>query len=117
MYVELKNINKTYGSYQASRNVNFGIEKGKLIGLLGPSGSGKTTILRMIAGLETPDSGEVIIDGKVVNDVPASQRGIGFVFQNYALFPTMTVAKNIAAGLKGSKEEKTKKVQEMIRKI
>ena len=53
-------------SYQASRNVNFGIEKGKLIGLLGPSGSGKTTILRMIAGLETPDSGEVIIDGKVV---------------------------------------------------
>ena len=73
MYVELKNINKTYGSYQASRNVNFGIEKGKLIGLLGPSGSGKTTILRMIAGLETPDSGEVIIDGKVVNDVPASQ--------------------------------------------
>lgn len=56
MYVELKNINKTYGSYQASRNVNFGIEKGKLIGLLGPSGSGKTTILRMIAGLETPDS-------------------------------------------------------------
>ena len=82
MYVELKNINKTYGSYQASRNVNFGIEKGKLIGLLGPSGSGKTTILRMIAGLETPDSGEVIIDGKVVNDVPASQRGIGFVFKN-----------------------------------
>jgi len=79
MYVELKNINKTYGSYQASRNVNFGIEKGKLIGLLGPSGSGKTTILRMIAGLETPDSGEVIIGGKVVNDVPASQRGIGFI--------------------------------------
>ena len=63
MYVELKNINKTYGSYQASRNVNLGIEKGKLIGLLGPSGSGKTTILRMIAGLETPDSGDIIIDG------------------------------------------------------
>ena len=66
--------------------MDFGIEKGKLIGLLGPSGSGKTTILRMIAGLETPDSGEIIIDGKVVNDVPASERGIGFVFQNYALF-------------------------------
>ena len=95
MYVELKNINKTYGSYQASRNVNFGIEKGKLIGLLGPSGSGKTTILRMIAGLETPDSGEVIIDGKVVNDVPASQRGIGFVFQNYNLLQTLNVKSNI----------------------
>ena len=100
MYVELKNINKTYGSYQASRNVNFGIEKCILIGLLGPSGSGKTTIHRMIAGLETPDSGEVIIDGKVVNDVPASQRGIGFVFQNYALFRYMTDYDNVAFGLK-----------------
>ena len=106
MYVELKNINKTYGSYQASRNVNFGIEKGKLIGLLGPSGSGKTTILRMIAGLETPDSGEVIIDGKVVNDVPSSQRGIGFVFQNYALFRYMTVYDNVAFGLKVQKADK-----------
>ena len=104
MYVELKNINKTYGSYQASRNVNFGIEKGKLIGLLGPSGSGKTTILRMIAGLETPDSGEVIIDGKVVNDVPASQRGIGFVFQNYALFRYMTVYDNVSFGLDWKKD-------------
>ena len=62
MYVELKNINKNFGDYKASDNVNFGVEKGKLIGLLGPSGSGKTTILRMIAGLETPDSGDIIID-------------------------------------------------------
>ena len=91
MYVELKNINKTFGDYKASDNVNFGIEKGQLIGLLGPSGSGKTTILRMIAGLENPDSGEIVIDGKVVNDIPASKRGIGFVFQNYALFRYMTV--------------------------
>lgn len=66
MYVELKNINKTFGNYKASDNVNFTIEQGKLIGLLGSSGSGKTTILRMIAGLETPDSGKIIIDGKVV---------------------------------------------------
>ena len=63
MYVELKDINKTFGDYKASDHVSFGIEKGKLIGLLGPSGSGKTTILRMIAGLEQPDSGEIIIDG------------------------------------------------------
>ena len=74
MYVELKDINKTFGDYKASDHVSFGIEKGKLIGLLGPSGSGKTTILRMIAGLEQPDSGEIIIDGKVVNDIPASER-------------------------------------------
>ena len=116
MYVELKNINKTYGSYQASRNVNFGIEKGKLIGLLGPSGSGKTTILRMIAGLETPDSGEVIIDGKVVNNVPASQRGIGFVFQNYALFRYMTVYDNVAFGLKVQKADK-KKIDTRVREL
>jgi sulfate transport system ATP-binding protein len=106
MYVELKNINKNYGSYKASDNVNFGIEKGKLIGLLGPSGSGKTTILRMIAGLETPDSGEIIIDGQVVNNIPASKRGIGFVFQNYALFRYMTVYDNIAFGLKVQKAKK-----------
>ena len=120
MYVELKNINKTYGSYQASRNVNFGIEKGRLIGLLGPSGSGKTTILRMIAGLETPDSGEIIIDGKVVNDVPASERGIGFVFQNYALFRYMTVYDNVAFGLKVQKVDKKKihaRVMELVKLV
>ena len=64
MYVELKNINKTFNDYKASNNVNFAIEKGKLVALLGPSGSGKTTILRMIAGLENPDSGDILIDGK-----------------------------------------------------
>ena len=120
MYVELKNINKTYGSYQASRNVNFGIEKGKLIGLLGPSGSGKTTILRMIAGPENPDSGEIIIDGKVVNDVPASERGIGFVFQNYALFRYMTVYDNVAFGLKVQKVDKKKihaRVMELVKLV
>ena len=95
MYVELKDINKTYAGYQASNHVSFGIEQGRLIALLGPSGSGKTTILRMIAGLETPDSGEIVIDGKVVNNIPASERGIGFVFQNYALFPHMTVLDNV----------------------
>ncbi|MDY2783481.1 MAG: ABC transporter ATP-binding protein, partial [Candidatus Pseudoruminococcus sp.] len=117
MYVELKNINKTFGDFKASDNVNFGIEKGKLIGLLGPSGSGKTTILRMIAGLETADSGDIVIDGKVVNDVPASKRGIGFVFQNYALFRYMTVYDNIAFGLKVNKWKKSdikNRVDELI---
>ena len=68
MYVELKNINKTFGDYKASDNVNFGIEKGRLIGLLGPSGSSKTTILRMIAGLENPDSGEIVIQKEELSD-------------------------------------------------
>ena len=114
MYVELKNINKVFGDYKASNNVNFGIEKGKLVALLGPSGSGKTTILRMIAGLEHPDSGDIIIDGKVVNDIPASKRGIGFVFQNYALFRYMTVYDNIAFGLRVQKVSK-KKIDERMK--
>lgn len=116
MYVELKNINKNFGDYKASDNVNFGVEKGKLIGLLGPSGSGKTTILRMIAGLETPDSGDIIIDGVRVNDLAASKRGIGFVFQNYALFQYMTVYDNIAFGLRVQKADK-KKIDERVREL
>ena len=116
MYVELKNINKNFGDYKASDNINFGVEKGKLIGLLGPSGSGKTTILRMIAGLETPDSGDIIIDGVRVNDLAASKRGIGFVFQNYALFRYMTVYDNIAFGLRVQKADK-KKIDERVREL
>ncbi|HWQ78068.1 MAG TPA: ABC transporter ATP-binding protein [Anaerovoracaceae bacterium] len=118
MYVELKNLNKKFSGYQASDNVSFSIEKGKLIGLLGPSGSGKTTILRMIAGLETPDSGDIFVDGKRVNDIPASRRGIGFVFQNYALFRYMTVFDNIAFGLEVQKRDKEyirHRVNELIR--
>ncbi|HEX3078688.1 MAG TPA: ABC transporter ATP-binding protein [Lachnospiraceae bacterium] len=117
MYVELKNINKTFEDYKASNNVSFGIEKGKLIGLLGPSGSGKTTILRMIAGLEYPDSGDILIDNVRVNDIAASKRGIGFVFQSYALFRYMKVFDNIAFGLevqKKSKNEIKERVSEMI---
>lgn len=117
MYVELKNINKSFKDFKASNNVNFSIEEGKLIGLLGPSGSGKTTILRMIAGLETPDSGDIIIGGTRVNDIPAGKRGIGFVFQNYALFRHMTVFDNIAFGLQVQKKDKKfikTRVQELI---
>ncbi|HHX56717.1 MAG TPA: sulfate ABC transporter ATP-binding protein [Clostridiales bacterium] len=120
MYVELKNINKTFGNFKAADDVCFGIEKGKLIGLLGPSGSGKTTILRMIAGLETPDCGDIFIDGQRVNDIPAGKRGIGFVFQNYALFRYMTVFDNIAFGLEVQKESKINiknRVSELIELI
>ena len=109
-------MNKTFSDYKASDNVSFGIEKGKLIALLGPSGSGKTTILKMIAGLETPDSGDIIIDGKVVNDIPASKRNIGFVFQNYALFRYMTVYENIAFGLRVKKMDK-KVIDERVKEL
>ncbi|ALB44657.1 sulfate/thiosulfate import ATP-binding protein CysA [Clostridium beijerinckii] len=120
MYVELKNINKKFGDYKASDNVSFRIEQGKLIGLLGPSGSGKTTILRMIAGLETPDEGDIIINGVKVNDIEPGKRGIGFVFQSYALFRHMTVYDNVAFGLvvqKAKKDYIHERVMELIELI
>ena len=117
MYVEMRQINKTFDGFQASKDVSFGVEKGHLAALLGPSGSGKTTILRMIAGLDKPDSGDIMINGTRVNDIPGSKRGIGFVFQNYALFRYMTVADNIAFGLevqKKSKAEIKSRVEELL---
>ena len=99
-FVEFKHVNKTFGDFQASNDVSFTVEKGKLIGLLGPSGSGKTTILRILAGLETADNGEIYIDGQLVNDIPAAKRGVGFVFQSYALFRYKTVFENVAFGLR-----------------
>lgn len=116
MYVEMKNIYKRYGDFLASDNVSFGTEKGKLVALLGPSGSGKTTLLRMIAGLENPNSGDIFIDGKRVNDIPASKRGIGFVFQNYALFRYMTVFDNVAFGLELQKMPK-KQIKERVKEL
>lgn len=116
MYLEIKRINKTFDGFQASKEVSFGVEEGKLAALLGPSGSGKTTILRMIAGLDAPDSGDIIIDGARINDVPGSKRGIGFVFQNYALFQYMTVADNIGFGLKVQKKSK-KEIQNRIEEL
>lgn len=106
-YVELRDINKSFGDYKASDHVSFTVEKGKLVGLLGPSGSGKTTILRILAGLETADSGDIYINGRLVNDIPASKRGIGFVFQSYALFRYKTVFENIAFGLRIEKWKKS----------
>ena len=113
----MKDINKTFDGFHASRDVSFGIEKGHLAALLGPSGSGKTTILRMIAGLDRPDDGDILVEGKRINEIPGSRRGIGFVSQNYALFRYMTVEKNIAFGLeiqKKSKKEIKERVDELL---
>jgi len=106
MHIEVRNLNKNFGDFHAVKDVSFEIEKGHLIGLLGPSGGGKTSILRMLAGLESPSSGDILFYGKRVNDLPPQERGIGFVFQNYALFKHMTVYDNIAFGLKVKKQSK-----------
>jgi sulfate transport system ATP-binding protein len=107
MHISVQSLNKSFGSFEAAKEVSFHIEKGKLIGFLGPSGGGKTTILRMLAGLEQPDSGDISFHGKRVNDLSPQDRHIGFVFQNYALFKHMTVYENIAFGLQVQKKTKS----------
>jgi sulfate/thiosulfate transport system ATP-binding protein len=107
MSIELRNVSKEFGSVAAVNNVSFSVKDGELMALLGPSGGGKTTVLRMIAGLEMPTSGDVFIRGQRVNDVSVQQRNIGFVFQNYALFKNMNVFKNIAFGLKIKKWQRS----------
>jgi sulfate transport system ATP-binding protein len=99
MSILVENISKTFGNYQALSQVNLEIKNGSLVGLLGPSGSGKSTLLRILAGLEMPDSGRIWLEGQDATKFPLQQREIGFVFQNYALFPHLTVAKNISFGL------------------
>lgn len=116
MQVTVQHLCKSFGGYEASKDISFTIEKGSLIGLLGPSGGGKTTILRMLAGLEQPDSGEILFNGQNVNDLPPQKRGIGFVFQNYALFKHMTVFDNIAFGLTVQKAKK-KDIEERVAEL
>ena len=118
MSIELRSISKKFGQVAAVDQVSLRVDEGELVALLGPSGGGKTTVLRMIAGLETPTEGEILIAGKVMNDVPVQRRNIGFVFQGYALFRTMSVWDNIAFGLKirgASKTEIDTRVGELLR--
>ncbi|MCI1974392.1 MAG: ABC transporter ATP-binding protein [Limosilactobacillus sp.] len=105
--LEFKHVGKRYDENVVLRDINFGVEAGKFYTLLGPSGSGKTTILRIIAGFDQASSGEVLFDGQRINDVPANQRQVNTVFQDYALFPHMNVAENVAFGLQIKGVKKT----------
>ena len=128
MSIEARAISKHFGAYTALNNVDLKVETGRLTALLGPSGSGKTTLLRIIAGLEFPDAstdphaGRVLFHGENVSNVPAGKRGVGFVFQHYALFRHMTVFDNIAFGLtvrpgksRPSRPEIADRVHELLR--
>ena len=118
--VELRSVTKRYGSVLAVDAVSFTIEAGHLVTLLGPSGCGKTTTLRMIAGLEVPTSGEILIGDEDVTRMPTSARDVSMVFQSYALFPHMTVMENVSYGLSGSglgKAGQREKAEEGLRLV
>jgi sulfate/thiosulfate transport system ATP-binding protein len=117
MAIEVHEVNKRFGDFVALQDVSITVNDGALTALLGPSGSGKSTLLRIIAGLETPDSGQVLIEGADVTTAPARKRGVGFVFQHYAPFKHMTVQDNVGFGLsvrKRPKEEIRERVAELL---
>ncbi len=117
MSIEVRGVSKSYGHFVALENINVSLPTGQLTALLGPSGGGKSTLLRIIAGLESADGGEVEIEGTNATKLPPQKRNVGFVFQHYAVFKHMTVAKNVAFGLeirKRPKAEVKAKVAELL---
>jgi len=124
MTISIRSVQKTFGRFPALNDISLEIKPGELLALLGPSGSGKTTLLRAIAGLEYPESGQILFDGEDVTYSGAAQRRVGFVFQQYALFKHMTVARNVAFGLdvrkgkdKPPKAEITARVDELLKLV
>ncbi len=113
-FVKVRDLSKQYGDTRVFKNINFDIKKGEFITLLGPSGCGKSTLLRCIAGLNDINGGEIIMEGEEISSLPPRERKIGMVFQNYALFPNMTVEENIAFGLKIKKYENIEKKVERV---
>jgi putative spermidine/putrescine transport system ATP-binding protein len=116
-FLEIKNLEKSFGANRVVKDFSLEIEKGEFVSLLGPSGCGKTTVLRMVAGFETPTAGSIRIDGQDVLGLKTSQRNIGMMFQAYALFPNLTVAQNVGFGLRVAKmdvAEASKRIKEML---
>lgn len=116
-YIEFKNIHKRFGDIHVLKGINLTIEQGEFVTLLGPSGCGKSTLLRCFSGLETVSEGEIYLDGVNITDFTPKQRKIGMVFQQYSLFPNMTVRQNVAFGLQIQKKEKSfieEKVKEVL---
>ena len=116
-FVKFDNVDKSYdGKVLVVKGLNLDIEEGEFVTMLGPSGSGKTTCLMMLAGFETPTHGEIYLDGNVISNIPPHKRGIGMVFQNYALFPHMTVYENLAFPLRVRKIPKDEADKKLIKR-
>lgn len=115
--IRLSGLSKSWGQHQVIKSLDLEFERGHLIALLGPSGCGKSTLLRLLAGLETPDAGQVLIDGRDVTHAQPSERGLSMVFQSYALFPHLTIAENICFGMQVrgvSKAERQERLQDAL---
>ena len=116
-YIRFENVNKSFGTNHVLKDINLDVEKGELVTLLGPSGCGKSTLLRCLSGLEQVSGGRIYLDGEDITDVSPRRRGIGMVFQQYSLFPNMSVKNNVAFGLKMKgtpKSEIDERVKEML---
>lgn len=119
-YLNIQHLYKNFGNFTALDDVSLSIKKGELVCFLGPSGCGKTTLLRAIAGLDKQSEGQIYINGQDVSDWPPSMRDFGIVFQNYALFPNLTVNKNVAYGMQGRGQKKKaikKRVKELLEQV
>ncbi len=120
-FFEAKNISKSFNGKKVLENINFTINKGELLSMIGSSGCGKTTLLRMMIGLETPDTGRMYLEGNDITDLHPSKRSMGIVFQNYSLFENMNVLENVAYPLRNktkiSKEESIKQAMEMLEMV
>ena len=119
-YIQLQSISYAIGEKEILHSVDIEIREGEFFFLLGPSGSGKTTLLRVLAGFNQPQTGDIYLKGNRINDLPPQRRNFGMVFQSYALFPHMTVAENIAYGLKVrsiASEERMEKIKKSLEKV
>lgn len=116
-FLSLENLSKRFGDFVAVDSLGLDIERGEFVSLLGPSGCGKTTTLQMIAGLHQPSEGRIHLDGKDITDLPPNRRGLGIVFQSYALFPHMTAAENIAFGLEMRAVAKAERADRVARAL
>lgn len=115
-YFSIQGIQKSFGKFVALRDINIDVQKNEFICLLGPSGCGKTTLLRILAGLEQPNAGRIMVNGKDITTLPPANRKFGMMFQSYALFPNLTAAQNIAYGLKAKKMSR-KEIDEKVREV
>ena len=119
-YIEFRNVHKSFGNNEVLKGINLSIDEGEFVTLLGPSGCGKSTLLRCFSGLETVTEGEIYLDGTNITDFTPKQRKIGMVFQQYSLFPNMTVRQNVAFGLQMQKKDKhfiAEKVKDVLHTV